>query len=171
MEQDDGVASPQYQTRELQKGDVALLRRVNCLFSDAFDDHERYQADLPGDEHLCSVLASPAFIGLVAMNEGEIVGAVTAYELVKCERETKEIFLYDLAVASPRRRGGVASALIEHLRRIARDRGADVVFVQSDFDDAGAAALYARFARRQELLHFDILPAGTEVGVGGVTSA
>ena len=60
------------------------------------------------------------------------------------------------AVAEPRRRTGIASALIEALKRIAAELGAYVIFVQADPIDAPAVALYTTLGEREDVLHFDI---------------
>ena len=90
------------------------------------------------------------------MKNGAVVGGIAAYELKKFEQERSEIYIYDLAVASAHRREGVATALIEELRTVAAARGAYVIFVQADFGDEPAIALYAKLGIREEVLHFDI---------------
>jgi aminoglycoside 3-N-acetyltransferase I len=70
------------------------------------------------------------------------------------------LYIYDLAVDERHRRQGIATALIEHLRVIAAQRGAWVVFVQADPGDAAAIALYEKLGTREEVLHFDI-PIGS----------
>ena len=86
------------------------------------------------------------------------MGGLAAYELVKFERETSEVYIYDLAVAEAHRRRGIATALIDRLRAIAFERGAEVVFVQADFEDDAAIALYASLGVREDVHHFDIEP-------------
>jgi len=86
----------------------------------------------------------------------EVVGGLAAYELRKFEQERSEIYIYDLAVASAHRREGIATALIEHLKPIAADRGAYVIFVQADLGDEPAIALYTKLGTREDVLHFDI---------------
>jgi aminoglycoside 3-N-acetyltransferase I len=84
------------------------------------------------------------------------VGGLAAYELRKFEQERSEIYIYDLAVALSHRRQGIATALIEALRGIARARGATVIFVQADVPDAAAIALYTKLGSREDVLHFDV---------------
>lgn len=52
----------------------------------------------------------------------------------------------------------MATALIEALRTIAARRGAEVIFVQADQDDARAVARYAKLGTREDVHHFDIAP-------------
>ena len=46
--------------------------------------------------------------------------------------------------------------LIDHLRPIARERGAWVIYVQADPPDAPATALYGKLGVREDVCHFDI---------------
>ena len=97
-------------------------------------------------------------IVLVALIKDRVVGGLVAYELEKFEQPRSEIYIYDLAVDESWRRQGVATALIDELRRIARERGAWVIFVQGDYGDDPALALYDKLGTREEVLHFDIAP-------------
>jgi aminoglycoside 3-N-acetyltransferase I len=136
--------------------DVPLLRKLNALFGDAFDDRETYVGEPPTDAYLESLLAKEHVIAIVALAGGEVLGGLVAYELDKFERMRREIYIYDLAVAAGHRRRHIATALIGHLREIAAQRGAWVVYVQADHGDDPAIALYEKIGVREEVLHFDI---------------
>jgi aminoglycoside 3-N-acetyltransferase I len=99
-------------------------------------------------------------VALVAQQDDEVVGGIAAYELRKFERERGEIYIYDLAVAAAHRRRGIATALIDELRKIAVSRGAWMIFVQADPGDAPAVALYTKLGTREDVMHFDIAPGG-----------
>lgn len=91
-----------------------------------------------------------------AVDGEQIVGGLTAYVLQKFEQERSEVYIYDLAVAEEHRRLGVATGLIEALREIAVRLGAYVIYVQADYGDDPAIALYARLGAREDVMHFDI---------------
>lgn len=129
---------------------------MNALFGEAFEDAETYAADPPGDGYLADLLAKEQVIALVALAEGKVVGGLVAYELDKFEQARREVYIYDLAVSEAHRRRGVATALIARLRAIAAKRGAWVVYVQADYVDPPAIALYEKLGVREEVLHFDI---------------
>jgi len=134
---------------------VAGMQAANRLFGEVFGD-EGYHGPPPGGDHLRKLLSDPKFIALVAWLDGEMAGALAAYELVKFEAERSEIYIYDLAVREEWRRQGVATALIEALKPIAREAGAWVIYVQADPPDAPAVALYDKLGTREEVFHFDI---------------
>jgi len=95
-------------------------------------------------------------ITLVALAGQKLVGGLVAYELDKFERARRELYIYDLAVAESHRKRGIATALIERLREIAAQRGVWVIYVQADYGDDAAIALYSKLGTREEVLHFDI---------------
>jgi aminoglycoside 3-N-acetyltransferase I len=134
------------------------MRALNRVFAVAFDEAELYERAPPRAAYLESRLALPHLIVLTATVEHDVVGGIVAYELDKLERERREIYLYDLAVAEPHRRRGIATALIRRLREIAHERGAWAVFVQADYADPPAVALYEGLGAREEVLHFDLTP-------------
>ncbi|MBA2379683.1 MAG: GNAT family N-acetyltransferase, partial [Blastocatellia bacterium] len=68
------------------------------------------------------------------------------------------IYIYDLAVDEAHRRRGIATALINKLREIARERGAWVIYVQADHGDDPAIKLYESLGVREDVLHFNIAP-------------
>ena len=94
----------------------------------------------------------------MAVADGLFVGGLVAYVLPKLEQERSEIYIYDLAVAEEHRRKGVATQLIAQVRRIAAEIGAWVVYVQADYGDDPAIALYEGQGKREDVLHFDIPP-------------
>lgn len=103
--------------------------------------------------------ASREFHLLAARDGDRVVGALAAYVLRKFEQARKEVYIYDLAVAEHRRREDIATALIAEVQTIAAEIGAWVIFVQADYGDAPAIALYDKLGKREEVLHFDIPPA------------
>lgn len=147
--------------RRLDRGDKAAFRAMNQLFAEVFEMPREYLGAPPDEGYVTDWLSQQQNIAVVAEEEGMIVGALAGYQLRKFEQARSEIFIYDLAVSSDHRRRGIASAMIEETRRIARECGAWTVFVQADvFDeDEPARQLYRKFAREEiKAHHFDIEP-------------
>ncbi len=150
------AAKTSYKYKQIEHADVTLLKNLLSVFAQSFDDPETYKSKIPSDTYLQSLLSKPYFIALVAMYDGDVIGGVTAYELEKPEKERREIYIYDLAISESHRRHGIATALINKLKQIAKERGAYVIFVQADQGDAPAIKLYESLGRKANVLHFDI---------------
>ena len=144
--------------RQLSADDLPLMHDMLTLFAEAFAEPDTYNDARPPDGYLHRLLQKPDFIALAAMYGEEVVGGIAAYELEKFEQARSEIYLYDLAVATQHRRQGVATAMIDELKRIAGERGAWVIFVQADRGDDPAVELYSGLGVREDVLHFDIAP-------------
>src|SRR5690606_6419338 len=113
------TSTPPAAILRLGPSDVPLARKLNAMFGTAFAEPDTYQSAPPGDDYLRCVLTKEHVVVLVAMDREDVVGGLVAYVLDKLERERSEVYIYDLAVAEPYRRRGIATALIAHLREIA----------------------------------------------------
>jgi len=142
--------------RILGPGDAALMRSVLSMFGEAFHDVETYGGARPGTDYLERLLGRDTFIAVAAVEGNQVVGGVAAYVLPKFEQERSEIYIYDLAVAETHRRRGLGTAMIAKLQRIGALRGAYVIFVQADYGDDAAIALYTKLGKREDVIHFDI---------------
>ncbi len=146
--------------RVLGPADVGTLRSLLAVFADAFEDPERYLERQPSDPYLHDLLSTEMFLAIVAEAGTRVVGGLTGYVLPKFEQACREFYLYDLAVDHDHRRRGLATAMIERLKTLAAERGFDGIFVQAHRDDGPAIALYSRLGVGEDVLHFNIAPAG-----------
>ena len=148
--------------RQLTADDIELMDALLATFGEAFNEAGTYTENRPSADYLRRLLGGDSFIALAALKNGAVVGGVAAYELRKFEQERSEIYIYDLAVAAAHRREGIATILIEELKKVAAGRGAYVIFVQADPDieDEPAIALYTKLGTREDVLHFDIAVEG-----------
>jgi aminoglycoside 3-N-acetyltransferase I len=142
--------------KHITAAELPVLKALLSVFGEAFGETDTYQGAVPSDAYLEALLGKPHFIALAALDGDDVVGGLAAYELQKFERARSEIYIYDLAVREDHRRRGVATALIRALGRIAKARGAYVIFVQADHGDEAAIRLYASLGVREDVLHFDI---------------
>jgi aminoglycoside 3-N-acetyltransferase I len=145
-----------FSIHQLTPDDILLMEALLTTFGEAFEQVDVYGARRPSAAYLRGLLGGDSFMALAALKGGTVVGGLAAYELKKFEQQRSEIYIYDLAVAAAHRRKGVATALILELKKIAAARGAYVVFVQADWGDEPAIALYTKLGAREEVLHFDI---------------
>jgi aminoglycoside 3-N-acetyltransferase I len=144
--------------RVLRGEDAATLRAMLDLFGRVFGDEPTYTGRQPDDGYLQRLLLQDTFVAVAAVADSKVIGGLAGYVLQKFEQARSELYIYDLAVDAAYRRRGVATAMIEVLRRLAATRGIHVIFVQADHGDDPAIALYTRLGTREEVLHFDIAP-------------
>jgi len=142
--------------RRLTPQDAEEFKQLLRVFGEAFEDVETYQGAIPSDDYLTRLLDKPHFIAVAAFSEGKVVGGLAAYVLDKFERNRREIYVYDLAVAEAYRRKGLATGAICELRRIAAELDVYVIFVQADLGDEPAIALYESLGTKETVHHFDI---------------
>ena len=145
-----------FSVQRLTPDDVALMEGLLTVFGEAFNEVDTYSGKRPPADYLKRLLAGDSFIALAASKNNQVVGGLAAYELKKFEQPRSEIYIYDLAVLLAHRRQGIATALINELKAIARRREAHVIFVQADIGDEPAIALYSKLGIREEVLHFDV---------------
>lgn len=149
---------------QLTTNDIGLMQSLLLAFGEAFNETDTYGGDQPSEDYLRQLLRGDSFIAVAAITSGAseaienqtVVGGIAAYELKKFEQQRSEIYIYDLAVAETHRRRGIATALIDELKKIAVARGAYVIYVQADIGDEPAIALYTKLGIREDVLHFDI---------------
>lgn len=96
----------------------------------------------PDPEAVRAFLASDRDHLLLAFVDGEIAGFAIAHELPRLDGRRKELFLYEIETAEPYRRRGVGQVLVEALRALGQQAGADVMFVFADADNAAAQQFY-----------------------------
>lgn len=159
--------SSDYSIRRLTPADVEQMRAMLDMFGVAFNDVDTYSRRQPDAAYLQDLLGREDFISLASFIGSRVVGGLAAYVLPKFEQVRKEIYIYDLAVAEDHRRRGVATALIDELKRIAATLGAYVIYVQADYGDDPAIALYTKIGTREDVMHFDIEPL--QSGAGDLT--
>lgn len=135
------------------------MRSVLDLFGREFEDVPTYSDRQPSDEYLVNLLRNQHFIALAAFDNEIVVGGLAAYLLPKFEQARSEIYIYDLAVASDHRRQGIATALINQLKQEANELGVYAIYVQADYGDDPAVALYTKLGIREDVMHFDINPS------------
>jgi aminoglycoside 3-N-acetyltransferase I len=147
-----------HQLLRIGPDDLALYDAAMRVFADAFDAPEQYLQQRPTDTYLTALLSRQSFYLVVACDAQEVVAALTAYEWDKFERQTREIYIYDVAVTASHRRRGIGRALLQEMQTLAAKRDATALMVQSDADDPPAQALYRSFAAAVDIQHFELKP-------------
>lgn len=124
-------------------GDLTEFKlTVETILRDGFGDH-------------------PAFVGLVAEDQGAIVGYLLYHFGYDSDRASRILYIADLFVAHTARRGGIGTALMTEVARIARAAGAESLVWSVYQHNAEATRFYeSRGATRIRDVFFMSLEAG-----------
>ena len=124
--------------RRLGPADVPLARETFRLMAGVF-------AEGGGEltsAYVAVLLERADFWAMAAVKDARPIGGITAHVLPMTRSETRELFIYDLAVDPAHQRRGVGRLLVETLCREAAAAGAPVAFVPADVEDDHALAFY-----------------------------
>ena len=128
-----------FQIKKLDSNQVSLAKELIEMFG--FDDESENQT-FSSDEYVRKLLKRDDFHVIVALENGQLIGGLTAYEMQMFKRETTEMFLYEIEVAEEHRRKGIGKALIEYLKEICLEKGIIEMFVGTEKDNIAARKLY-----------------------------
>jgi aminoglycoside 3-N-acetyltransferase I len=122
----------------LVTGDDLMAKLLLSTMAEVFEeDHEPLS-----DEYVGKLLAQGQLWVLAATMGDEIVGGLTAHTLPMTRSESREIFIYDIAVRASHQRRGVGRLLMSHLARLAGEAGIADMFVPADDEDSHALEFY-----------------------------
>jgi aminoglycoside 3-N-acetyltransferase I len=96
----------------------------------------------PTPAQAAEFLADERMIFLVAFDDGEPMGFVFGYELLRRHGDPTIFFVYEVDVRERYRRRGVATLLLGELDRLARERGIPRGFVLTAASNEPAMRLY-----------------------------
>jgi aminoglycoside 3-N-acetyltransferase I len=128
----------QISIKRLTPDDIREARAVFQVLAATFEE----PCMALSDAYLHKILSRTGFWALAAIDQGDIVGGLTAHTLSMTRSESEELFVYDLAVRCDWRRRGVGTALLVSLRTLAQAVGIDSIFVAADSDDGHALEFY-----------------------------
>jgi ribosomal protein S18 acetylase RimI-like enzyme len=94
------------------------------------------------DEVVAQFLKRPDQYFIAAIEGDQPIGFTLAYELERIDRPHPMMFLYEIEVVESHQRQGVATAMIELLKKIYREKGAFKMFVIAAASNNAALRLY-----------------------------
>jgi ribosomal protein S18 acetylase RimI-like enzyme len=119
------------QVRRLTAGDAEDARRVCAAFDWSLNE-----------DALALFLASPTEHLLVAYKESQPCGITVVHELRRLDGLAPKFFLYTIDTLPAYQRQGVASAIMEEVKRIGREINTRGLFLITNESNTAAMALY-----------------------------
>lgn len=129
------------------------LQQAHELFTMMADVFEEERTPLP-DEYVERLLRRADLFILAAVEDGAMVGGITAHVLPMTRSATSELFIYDLAVRTDRQRRGIGRALVDELRARGLAEGIDTSFVPADEEDTHALDFYRALGAEESPVRF-----------------
>ena len=129
-----------FQIKKLTRNEGLLAKELIEMFG--FDEESKNQT-FSSENYVGQMLERDDFHVIVALQNGKLVGGLTAYEMKMFKRETTEMFLYEIEVAETHRQLGVGKALIECLKEICESNGIVEMFVGTEKGNLPAQKLYS----------------------------
>jgi aminoglycoside 3-N-acetyltransferase I len=142
------------EARRLLPGDRDAAREVFAVMAEVFDE----AAERLTDEQVDGLLRRDSFWVYAAIEDGTVVGGLTAHLLPMTRTPSSEVFVYDLAVHAGSRRRGIAGRLLREVRKAAAATGAGDVFVAADIEDGDALAFYREQGGQESPVAFFTFP-------------
>lgn len=139
--------------QKLTRTDVHQFAELIRLFIRVFEEE---QQEVPSSEYLQLVLGNPAFHVYVAMQEGKLIGGLTAYEMRRYYNKSSELYIYDIAVENPFQNQGVGKMLMQAICRYAADHQVENIMVEAHEKDEQAVHFYSAIMGTSErVIHFN----------------
>ncbi|MBK6579356.1 MAG: GNAT family N-acetyltransferase [Sandaracinaceae bacterium] len=129
------------------------LKQAHELFTMMAQVFEEERAVLP-DEYVQRLLQRADLFILAAVEDGSMVGGLTAHVLPMTRTATSELFIYDLAVRVDHQRRGIGRALVEELHARGLAEGIDTSFVPADEEDTHALDFYRALGAEESPVRF-----------------
>jgi len=136
-----------FEIKRLDGSAVPIFKSLIELFNLVFEEE---QLKIGNDANLSTLLGKPQFIAMAALNEKEVVGGLTAYELPMYYTDHPEVFLYDLAVKPAYQRMGIGKELIRSLKEECSRNGVREFFVMAHAEDEHAIEFYRSTGGKSE---------------------
>lgn len=144
------MTASSFSVRRLGPADASRAQVLFTLMAEVFEED---RAALSAG-YLDELLGRDDLWILAAFEGDAIVGGLTAHVLPMTRSESRELFIYDLAVATHLQRKGIGRLLVADLRRRGTEVGIDVAFVPAEEEDDHALAFYRSVGGEESKVSF-----------------
>lgn len=140
------------QILKLHQNDLKHFIQLVELFNEVF---EEYHA-IASEKQLKKLLTKTDFLAVVAVQNDQVVGGLTAYEMERYYSDSSELYLYDIAVKTQFHNQGIGKALMNYLKEYAIKNNIETIFVEAHSEDKPAVKFYESVIGQSEKVdHFN----------------
>lgn len=141
--------------KRLGKQDVPVFQKLIQIFKEVFEMEETMEAS---EIYLMKLLEKRDFIAYGVFLDEEIVGGLTAYELMMYHGNYFEVFIFDIAVKPAFQRKGLGRMLLLSLEKYCKQNDIKVMFVEANEEDVHAVDFYhSTGGKAEKVVHFNYL--------------
>lgn len=127
--------------RRLRVGDEAIAKIAIQKLKDETPREVRENLDT---DYLREFLSSERNYLVTALSEGQPVGLVLAYRLMRVDRDQDMMLFYEIVVDEENREHGIGSLLINELKKICKEEGIMKMWVLTNRSNVAAVELYKK---------------------------
>ena len=128
------------QLRRLQEGDEALLAEV----IESLIPEEEREGKLASQAHLRQALSNPAHYFIVCLIDSTPAGYLSAFRFPNIDQDNFQVYLFEIEVGETYRRKGIASGMIEELKRLCQSDNVSHIWVGTELANTAAQRTYER---------------------------
>lgn len=136
--------------KRLGKADLIIAQKLFSTLQEVFEAKEPVTAN---EAYVSQLLSNPAFICIAAINNEEVVGGLTAYELPMYYAAYSECYIYDVGVKATFQRMGIGKLLIAALKEHCNVNNIKTMFVEAQEEDVHAIDFYRATGASEEQVH------------------
>jgi ribosomal protein S18 acetylase RimI-like enzyme len=128
------------QIRRLQEGDEALLAGV---IEKLIPEEER-AGNLASQTHLRQALSNPTYYFIVCLIDSTPAGYLSAFRFPKVDEDSFQVYLFEIEVGEQHRRKGVASGMLEELKRQCQTDRVSLIWIGTDLANEAAQRTFEK---------------------------
>ena len=137
----------------IQENDLEQFKELVTLLNEVFEEPQK----IASEKQLKKLLKDSCFLAITALQEGKVIGGLTAYQLEQYYTDKSEIFIYDIAVKTELHNQGIGKKLIDFLKDFSAKNDIRGIFVEAHSEDEHAVTFYqSTFGKSEKVDHFFI---------------
>ena len=125
------------------------FKALLLAYEDAFDWED---FAMPDDGYLNTLLQNDDFVMVIAKQDQQVIGGLTAYVLHGYYTPKPMLYIYDFGIKKTFQNQGIGMQVLALLKQYAKDHGINELFVATEqTDNAQALAFYRKSGISEEL--------------------